>query len=341
MRKTILISVTIISLILITGFNSRKTIKENQKKITISINDSAARYVLSDLPRAVEEKDEIWKKFKGYQIVTDWHKINSVPVRDLFEPALRWSKNDSTYIPSLLNKLDTLNDLYFRKRIEISNHLQSFLPENNGFNIEVHIIALSVCYGCAVKSGFMVDLTGDDRQSPEQMLNGMIHESFHFCQATINPTVYLSESVPTNWDMFFEKMYVDLRAEGMATWVGYTAVKNGLTKFDIKKSRNIVTNDYYIFEHDTLIKEAVHQINQMIESSKGISIDKVDYSNWEEFMIVMSKRAYYVVGPHMSRVIEGEFGRDYLAGLINENGRKYIDDYNDLVTDDYKIRLIE
>ena len=70
-------------------------------------------------------------------------------------------------------------------------------------------------------------------------------------------------------------------------------------------------------------------------------MDTVNYESWGEFMIAMGNRAYYVVGPYIAKTIEEKYGREHLAGLINQDARVYIDEYNELVSDDYKINVLD
>ena len=336
-----------IVIIILFGFTINRlhaqNIKKDSSEITLIINDSAARYVLADLPRAFVEKDFIWRRFRGYQILTEWHKRNAVPVSDRVKAALELYKNDTAHVSRFIKTqyidvMDSLGLSYNIHRIDISKHLLSYLPSKKGFNVNIYVIALGTCTGTTLNNDIMVDIWGRGVKVGS-LLNGIIHEVYHVGFEQYKPDFeQLTNVTPTTNRMFFRKMFNEIQNEGMATWVAYNALKNGFATLEIKKSDNLLSNDYYMLESDSAVKKSISQINMLIERTKYISLDSLNKEAWEVCAI---QRASYITGAFMAKTIEDKYGREKLAELVVKDEREFIKEYNAVVSSNYQIKIVD
>ena len=314
-----------------------------EKQKNFMVYDSAARYVLADLPRAFVEKDSIWRRFRGYQILTEWHKRNAVPVSDRVKAALELYKNDTAHVSRFIKTqyidvMDSLGLSYNIHRIDISKHLLSYLPSKKGFNVNIYVIALGTCTGTTLNNDIMVDIWGRGVKVGS-LLNGIIHEVYHVGFEQYKPDFeQLTNVTPTTNRMFFRKMFNEIQNEGMATWVAYNALKNGFATLEIKKSDNLLSNDYYMLESDSAVKKSISQINMLIERTKYISLDSLNKEAWEVCAI---QRASYITGAFMAKTIEDKYGREKLAELVVKDEREFIKEYNAVVSSNYQIKIVD
>jgi hypothetical protein len=333
----IILSITISKL-------NAQSIKQDPNEINLIINDSAARYVLADLPRAFTEKDSIWKRFRGYQILTEWHKRNAVPVSDRIKAALELYKKDTTNVSRFiktqyLDIMDSLGQSYNIYKIDISKHLLSYLPSKKGFNVNIYIIALGTCTGTTLNNDIMVDIWAGYGIKAGYILNGIIHEVYHVGFEQYKPDFdQLTNVTPTTNRMFFRKMFNEIQNEGMATWVAYNALKNGYATLEIKKSDNLLSNDYFMLESDSAVKKSISQINMLIERTKFIPLDSLNKEAWE---VCAMQRASYVAGAFMAKTIEVKYGREKLVDLVLKDEREFFKEYNAIVPGDYQIKIID
>lgn len=308
----------------------------NLNQIKLIINDSAARYVLTDLQRAIRENDEIVKRFKGYQIELEWHKRTSLPVKYYFEEGIEWYKSDTSLIPTFFKSMDDIKVLYEKQKNNISNLLFSYLPSNEGFNQNIYMVALTYCSGTSIDGDIMVDVTFDEGKNATLLLNLFIHETFHTAYKFYCSDIYDSNLKIDN--LYYRQIFKSIQDEGIATWVGYNAVKSGLTPDEIKSNGlGLGSSDYFKLENDSCVKNAIKQVNKLIESANYLAKDSLDKVTWE---VGTMQRAFYVVGAYMSKIIEERYGQKHLAGLIEKDLKVFVDEYNAIVTEEYKIIIL-
>ena len=335
----LIVTVLITSIITLSYFN-----KQNNNVIKLVIDDSAARYVLENIDRAQINKALIYKKYKGYQMQIDWvnnkdnSKLKSVEeskfLCDYFEECYKNYKKDSNQVCQVLKIIDELHVLEKIKRDKISQHLLSYLPSKSGFTTNLYLVVFTPINGTARNNNIMVRL--DSKNSAEYTLNLMIHEAYHIGQGR-NYYFYLRlYSTINKKKRFMMQMYHDMQFEGLATWVGFKALD--FMPITYTEDYNLPGYDYFQLERDTCVRNSIKQINRLIAKTNCSAIDSL---NKEAFDIGVWKRAYYVAGAYMSKIIEAKFGKEYLAGLINKNEKVFITEYNAIVTDDYKITVIE
>ena len=308
-----------------------------QREIKFIINDSAARYVLADLRRAKIEKEIIWERYKGFQIVREWHKQNGTPEADLLKEGIEQSKVDTAFATGLIKIIDDVQMLYKAHNREISNHILSFLPSKDGYDVNIYIIALSVCTGCSMNDDIMVDIVASYKSNAAHLLNSMIHEAFHNGYGYCNPNFVLLDSIPKNKKTFLRKILIYLQNEGMATYAGYTTRK--IIPLQFKKDEpNLLSQDYSLLEDNSSVRKAISQVNYLIEKTNYMSLDSLDKVAWN---LGVMQRSYYVTGAYISKTIEAKYGREHLAGLIKKDETVFIKEYNDIVQKEYQIELLK
>lgn len=325
---------TIFCLIFIFSCVSAQDINQSTQSIKVIFNDSAAIYVLKDPANALKERDFIWNNFDGYRITLVWHKESSVPVTWKFwEKCLdRFINKDTSLTGKTLELSNNLIALEKKEHEKIVQHLSTYLPKNTSFTAYIYLIAFTIPYAfCVEKNKIGMDVTGDEwYYNPECILNTTIHEIYHVGYRTFSPDVkYLSDD-PTNRETFIRFNYAYLLSEGMATYVAYKALD--LFPTDYKQ------DDYKLLENDSKVKNAIGQINEMLEQTKALTIDSLNKVAWD---VGVAKRAYYIAGAYMLKKIEEKFGREYLVELIQKGGQQVVKKYNTLVSEEYRITLVE
>jgi hypothetical protein len=344
-RKLGLFILTLIVSIFVFYDICTQNIGKNQNEINLVIDDSAAKYVLEDLDRALNEKEEIYKRYIGYQMQIDWiYKTFNRSLKSMkddealcwyFDTGIKYCKEDSAKKINILNSIYKLNEVEKNSHNKIAQHLFSYLPDKEAINFNIYLVVFTPVN--AQTSGSNIMLRMDWDQDAGYILNVIIHEAYHIGYKKSKPDfAKLTQITPTNNQMFFRKMFNDIQNEGMATWVGYKSLD--ILPFPGDRSNNQFINDYFLLENDTCVKKAFKQVNQIIESSKNITIDSLNKAYWD---IGVMQRAYYITGAYMSKIIEEKRGKEYLVGLIRKDERIFVNEYNELVNDDYKIKMID
>lgn len=303
--------------------------------IKIFFNDSAARYVLKNPANALyKERDSIWRIFEGYRITLIWHKESSFPVTwDIWEKGLnKFINKDTSLIRKSIELSDNLKLLEEREHDKIVQHISAYLPKKTVMNAYVYFVAFTVPYAfCVEKNKIGIDITGDEWHfNSECLLNTTIHEIYHIGFRFNSPDNKYRETDPFNKETFIRFNYAYLQSEGMATYVGYKALNLFPSSYK--------HDDYYLIEDDKKVKTAISQVNSIIKRAETLPIDSLNKEAWN---IGVEERAYYVAGACIAGKIEEKYGNEYLADLVKKGSIQFVKEYNAIVSDDYKITLIE
>lgn len=310
-------------------------IERKQQDIKIYFNDSAARYVLTNPANAlIKERETIWNTFEGYRITLVWHKVSSFPITwDIWERGLnRFIYKDTSLIRKTFVLLDNLNVLEKIDHDKIVRHLSSYLPNTTVFNAYVYFVAFTIPYAfCVEQNKIGIDITGDEWYfNAECLLNILIHEVYHVGFRLNSPDCKYYELDPINKETFVRFSYAYMQSEGMATYVGYKALNLFPSSYKHE--------DYKLFEDDKKVKNAINQINILLEKDSTMAMDSLNKEAWD---IGVSQRAYYIAGAYIAKTIETKYGTEYLAELVQKGSLQFVKEYNAVVSDDYKITLIE
>lgn len=325
---------TIFCLVFIFSCVSAQDINQSTQNIKVVFNDSAALYVLKDPANALKERDFIWNNFDGYRITLVWHKESSFPSPwEYWEKGLnRFIKKDTSLTRKTLELSDNLMNLEKKEHEKIVRHLSAFFPKNVSYIAYVYFVVSTVPYAfCVEQNKIGIDITGDEWYfDPEYVLNVIIHELFHAGYRTFTADKkYLNED-PTDRETFIRFCYAYTLNEGMATYAGYKAL-------DLFPTNNR-HDDYKLFENDSKVKTAVEQINNLLDKSRELTIDSLNKLAWD---IGVGKRAYYVTGAYIAKIIEEKLGGEHLVELIQKGGLQFVKEYNSIVSEEYRITLVE
>lgn len=303
------------------------------QQITIHFDDSAARHVLQDPAKALQTRDQIWNDFEGYRITRVWHEESSYPLTwELWDKRLNQFVEDDALPEQSLKLLDDFRVLETREHSKIEQHLATYLPETSSFDAHVHFIAFTIPYAFTVeKNKIGMEINAHEwHNDPECLLNTVIHELFHVGYRLNTPDIDYLESEPANRDQFIAFHYAYLFNEGMATHVAYRALD--LFPSEYKHE------DYKLLEEETDIRKAINAINDLLEMTQTMSVEKQLESLWD---IGVMQRAYYVAGAYICGAIEEKYGQDYLSVLVSKGGLDLVQEYNKIAAPGLEINVLE
>ena len=306
---------------------------QKEPEVNIVIDGSAARYVLENPARALENRDSIWNTFEGYRITRVWHEGSSYPLTwDLWEKRLNKFLNDESLTNNALKMLDDISTLEKREHRKIVKHLSSYLPGANSFDAHVYFIAFTIPYAFYVEQNKIgIEINADEwHNDPECLMNVVIHELFHVGYRLNSADVWHQQSDPTNTDELIALNYAYLFNEGMASHVAYKALD--LFPSEYKH------DDYILMEEEENIKNAFVGVNKILEMAKTETLETSMKELWE---IGVMQRAYYLAGAYMCQTIEEEFGRNYLSELVSKGSRQFVKEYNEIAPHDLKIDMLD
>jgi len=334
--KTIQIILAIAFITSLTNVIFAQNLEPQNKDIKIFFDDSAARYVLENPEKALnKERDSIWKSFEGYRITLVWHEKSSVPVTwKVWERGLnKFLYQDTSLIKKSLTLADSLKFKVNREQNKIVKHVSSYLSEETKFDAFIYFVAFTYPYAfCVDKNKIGIDITGDEWNfDTDCILNTTIHEIYHVGFKLNSPDYdkYIAID-PTNQETFISFNYAIMQSEGMATFVAYKALN--LFPSDYRHP------DYELLENDSTVKKAIDQVNSLTEMAMTMPIDTLLQECWK---LGVEERAYYVAGSYMASIIEEKHGTEFLAELVKQGSIRFVQEYNILVPDNYKLSLIE
>ncbi|MFC1565606.1 DUF5700 domain-containing putative Zn-dependent protease [Candidatus Neomarinimicrobiota bacterium] len=330
MNRTIL---TMFALYFLTMGISAQTTNQNEQEIKIVIDDSAARYVLENPKEAIKERNQIWGAYEGYRITKVWHEGSNYPLTWKFwDRGLEKITNSDTLLAHKSLKL--INDIRSLETLghdNIVNHLASYLPQKTNFDAFVYFVAFTAPYAFTIEQNKIgIDITGHEWHfDPNCLMNIIIHEMYHVGYKTISPDGKILSLDPKNYEQYVSYNYAYMFSEGIATHVAFKAL-------DLFPS-SYKHDDYKLMENDQNIKNAIKSINQLNEIAKTEDIETMNQKAWD---VGVMDRAYYLAGAYMCKVIEDKFGIECLADIVTKGGLQFTKVYNELVMEDYKIKLI-
>lgn len=149
--------------------------------------------------------------------------------------------------------------------------------------------------------------------------NLIIHELFHQGFNKCKPKMFENSSK----DSVIYQIYNDLQNEGMATYVGYKALK------DFPHCRNdMLKDDYKLFENNEEMNALLNKMNGVFKKTLTLREKELKDTLWQ---IGSTDRAYYVIGCYMSKIIDEKLGRNALIETISKGPQSFLHAYNSLV----------
>jgi hypothetical protein len=156
------------------------------------------------------------------------------------------------------------------------------------------------------------------------VLNIIVHELFHVGFGRYIEPIDFSKMKTR--EQTIDLLSRGLQNEGMATYVAYRARQI----FPSSK----IDPDYTMLENRSDVLRLGEKINHLLELGRSEPFEEIRDTIWEEGV---RSRAYYVVGAYMAGRIEEARGRAALVDTIVKGSRCFIETYNGLPSDDFKI----
>ena len=331
MRKTTMI---LSSLLLLSSGAFAQPATPKTPGMTVSFDDSAARYVLENPANALtNERDSIWDTFEGYRITLVWHENSSYPLTwKVWERGLNRFLEDTSLIRKTLSLADGLTSKTQSEQRSIAHHISSYLNTQEPIHAEVYLLAFTMPYAfCVEDNKIGIDITGHEWNfDTDCVLNIAVHEIYHVGFRSNSPDYRYIREDPVDEETFRRYCYAYVQSEGLATYVDYKALD--LFPSDYRHP------DYDMLEDEVKVKKAFSQIDELLEVTKTLPVDSLEKEVWN---IGIMERAFYIAGAYMAKVIEEKHGTEFLAKLVSEGSLAFAREYNAIVSDDYRISLME
>jgi hypothetical protein len=296
----------------------------------IRFDDSSIRLIFTDPEGVLKDVHGFWEKEIPYKATMDWSDATRVPIdyegfrRNLEEisrqaPEDRWRHEAYRLSDRIMESAPT-----FKARA--LPHVCSYLPEGT----DVDSVVRTACFipPWAYYSGRVGIIINTSHRHWEDdvgmVLNTIIHELFHVGFGRyVEPIEY---SKMKTSEQTIDLLSRGLQNEGMATYVAYRARHIF--------SSSAVDPDYRMLESKADVLRLSEKINNLLKLGRSKPFEEIRDTIWEEGV---RSRAYYVVGAYMAGRIEEARGRAALVDTIVKESRCFIETYNGLPSDDFKI----
>jgi hypothetical protein len=290
----------------------------------IQFNISSIEKIVLHPEEILADPDAFWSSDSAYRLVKQWHKDISFPI-----PVDQWNKwmQDLKAIPDnerAKNLQLIASQSTIRKEKEFNEraipYICSFLPKDCP-KITTTFYFTTAIMASGFQMGNSIVIYGANADKD----NLFIHELFHrgFDQYSH------IRSYSSHQDSLISQIYNDLQNEGMATYVGYKALK----EFPHCRT-DMLKDDYKMFENIEDVKSLLNTMNYLLKKAFILSEKELKGSIWQ---VGSTDRAYYVVGCFMSKTIEERLGRQALIETIISGPKSYLQKYNSLVDEKLKV----
>jgi len=262
--------------------------------------------------------DSFWSSDSAYKRVKQWHKNVSFPV-----PMEKWNKwmQDLKVVPAderEKNAQLVAARTMIPKEKEFNEravpYLCSFLPKGcPEINTTIYFTTAIVASGFQMGNSIIIYGANADKD------NMFIHELFHQGFDQYNHMKFCR----SHKDSLMYQIYNSIQNEGMATYVGYNALK----EFPHIRT-DMIKDDYVMFESIEEVKSLLYSMNNLLKKAFLLPEKELRDSLWQLGSI---DRAYYVVGCFMAKTIDEKLGREALVETISNGSQSFLDSYNSLV----------
>lgn len=339
MRNLLLISFTYLQIILLIPTSSKSqqlTGREVNEKSNclcfqskIMFDDSSLEKIVLHPEEVLANSDSFWANDPSYQLVKLWHQRISFPI-----PMDQWKgwvqsfknipveerKNNTQLIAakSIMNKEKEFSD----KAIPF---ICSFLPK------DCSNISTTIYFTTAIMaSGFQMDdnivIYGANADRDNLFIHELFHQGFNKCKP--------KDCKSNIKDSTVNQIYNDIQNEGMATYVGYKALKE-FPNYDPDPKR-----DDYRFLNDLKIRNRLFErLNDVLKKVPLLVGTKVGQKELQDslWQVGTNDRAIYIVGCYMAMIIDEKLGRNALVETISKGSKLFLQTYNSLVEEKYMV----
>ncbi len=199
--------------------------------------------------------------------------------------------------------------------------IQSLLPPDAGLETTVHLTAFTQPAAFTTNNAIVmnVDVSHYFGKSA-YFFNTLNHELFHIGYWRYQP--YQQEIWPQSYSL--KSALVILQNEGIATYSQElsNAYYPAMLEIDHQLSQSMLALRFF-----------VGRVNDLLQDAATLPEDDVLLDLYSGF----NQRALYAVGAHMARTIDQELGREALAGTIALGPQAFVQTYNQLVQESWKI----
>jgi hypothetical protein len=193
-------------------------------------------------------------------------------------------------------------------------HIASYLPQGtlDRSRPEIHLTTFAVPNAINLHDFIVVNVHHPDfGGDPQRVLHTLIHELFHSGYGACQPA-----RTEPGLAGRVHSLLETLQNEGMATYVAWRA--SGLYP-------DPGNRDYRMLEDPDEVRRLRAEVNGILAAGSRLGSAELGRLSRETGIL---KRAYYVVGAHMARVIERKAGREGLVATVSAGPLSYVMAYN-------------
>lgn len=295
----------------------------------IRFDDSSLEKIVLHPEDVLAYPDSFWTNDVSYQLVKLWHQRTSIPI-----PMDQWKGWIHSFINVRVEEREQNAQLIkaksmMKKEKEFSDKaipfICSFLPKDcPNISTTIYFTTAIMASGFAMDDNIVIYGANADRD------NLFIHELFHQGFSKCNPKDYKSNIK----DSTVNQIYIGIQNEGMATYVGYKALKE-FPNFDKDPKR-----DDYRFFNDLKTRNRLHErLNDILKKVPLLVETEVGRKELQDSLWIVgtTDRAFYVVGCYMAEIIDEKLGRDVLVETISKGPKSFLNTYNSLVEEKYLV----
>jgi len=297
----------------------------------VRFDDSSIEEIFSNPSLVLKDIKSFWENEVPYRLTLEWSEATRVPIdyesfRNILEELNTQTVDDRRKHEAyrLSAKVMEYAPVFESRALP---HVCSYLPADTKIDTAVRTACFIPPWAYQAKGNVIINTSHLHWNNDAGMvLNIVVHELFHAGHVHyIEPVDF--KAIDTS-EKTAELIMAGLQSEGMATYVAYRAKQ--------LFPSTMVDPDYKMLENKDDVLRLSEKINHLFNISKLKSFEEIRDVIWEEGIM---SRAYYVVGAYMARKIEELSSKDAVVETILKGARHFINTYNTLAFDDFKILL--
>jgi hypothetical protein len=295
----------------------------------IRFDDSSIRRIFTDPEGVLEDVHGFWEKEIPYKATIEWSDATRVPIdyedfrKNLEEIGRQAPEDRRKHEAYRLSERIMESAPTFRANA--LPHVCSYLPEGTSVDSVVRAACFIPPWAYFARGSVIINTSHRHWEDDASMvLNIIVHELFHVGFGRYIEPIDFSKMKTR--EQTIDLLSRGLQNEGMATYVAYRARQI----FPSSK----IDPDYTMLENRSDVLRLGEKINHLLELGRSEPFEEIRDTIWEEGV---RSRAYYVVGAYMASRIEEARGRAALVDTIVKGSRCFIETYNGLPSDDFKI----
>jgi len=298
-------------------------------EIAIPFHSDSFRALILEPQRVLESPEAFWDSDTAYRVLSYWHEASGTPIpHDAWRAALeQYASSPPGQRQALLAVVEGIEaeQQTFQRRAR--GHIASYLPPGalDRARPEIHLTTFAVPNAINLHDFLVINVHHPDfGGDPRRILHTLIHELFHSGYGACQPARTEPGLAGTVYSLL-----ETLQNEGMATYVAWRAS-------DLYADPE--NRDYRMLEDPDEVRRLRGEINSLLAAGSKLDSAELRQRSWDRGV---QRRAYYVVGAHMARVIERKAGRDGLAATVSAGPWSYVKAYNASVSENERIHEVD